>query len=90
MKQNSKINGTNTSVRVHAIIPNGIMIEVYGNVYFLPYNTNPWFENAKISDVFNIEPVGRTGVRWDALDVDLAIESLMHPEKYPLIAKYLP
>jgi len=87
MKQNSKINGTNTSVKVHAIVSNGIMIEAYGKEYFLPYNSNPWFENAKIYDVFNIEPVGRTGVRWDALDVDLAIESLIHPEKYPLIAK---
>jgi len=79
--------GTNTSVKVLAIVSNGIMIEVYGNVFFLPYNSNPWFENAKISDVFNIEPVGRIGIRWNALDVDLAIESLIHPEKYPLIAK---
>jgi hypothetical protein len=87
MKENSKTNGTNISVKVHAIVSNGITIEAYGNVYFLPYSTNPWFENAAIADVFNIEPVGRTGVRWDALDVDLAIESLTHPEKYPLIAK---
>jgi len=87
MKQNSKTNGISTSVKVHAIVSNGIMIEVYGNVYFLPYSTNPWFENAKISDVFNIESVGHNGVRWDALDVDLALESLVHPEKYPLIAK---
>ena len=44
-------------------------------------------KNAKISDVFNIEPVGRTGIRWEALDVDLFIESFIHPEKYPLVAK---
>ena len=75
------------SVKVLAIVSNGIMIEVYANVYFLPCSSNPWFENAKIADVFNIEPVGCAGVRWAALDVDLAIESLMHPEKYPLIAK---
>ena len=87
MKQNSTTNGTNTSVKVHAIVANGITIEVYGNIYFLPYNSNPWFENAKVTDVFNIEPVGCTGVRWDALDVDLSIDSLTHPEKYPLIAK---
>ena len=79
--------GISTSVKVLVIVSNGILIEAYGNAYFLPYISNPWFENAKISDVFNIEPVGRTGVRWDALDVDLAIESLEHPEKYPLIAK---
>jgi len=87
MKQNSTTNGTNTSVKVHAIVANGIMIEAHSNVYFLPYNSNPWFENAKVADVFDIESVGHTGIRWNALDVDLSIESLIHPEKYPLIAK---
>jgi len=87
MKKISTANGTSTSVKVHAIVANGITIEVQGNVYFLPYDSNPWFENAKVADVFNIEPVGRTGVRWDALDVDLAIDSLIHPEKYPLFAR---
>ena len=87
MKENSKKNGPNTSVKVHAIVSNGIIIEAYGNIHFLPYNSNPWFEHASIADIFNIEPVGRTGIRWDSLDVDLAIESLTHPEKYPIIAK---
>jgi hypothetical protein len=31
--------------------------------------------------------VGKSGIRWNTLDVDLAIDSLIHPEKYPLIAK---
>ena len=58
MKQSLTTNGTNTSVKVYAIISNGIMIEAFGNDYFLSYNSNPWFENAKINDVFNVEPVG--------------------------------
>ena len=86
MQRNSTKNGTNTSVKVHAIVSNGITVEAQGNTYFLPYSANPWFENAKVADVFNVEPVGKTGIRWDALDVDLAIESIIHPEKYPLIA----
>ena len=86
MQWNSTTSGTNTSVKVHAIVANGITVEVQGNTYFLPYSTNPWFESAKVTDVFNVEPVGKSGIRWDALDVDLAIESLAYPEKYPLIA----
>ena len=87
MKQNSINDGTHTSVKVNAIVPNGIAIEVMGNNFFLPYNTNPWFEQAKIADVFHVEMVGKTGVRWDNLDVDLAIDSFQRPEKYPLTAK---
>ena len=87
MNQNLKANGTNTSVKVISIVSNGIFIEAFGKEYFLSYTSNPWFIHARIVDIFNIEPVGRLGVRWDALDVDLAIECLNHPEKYPLIAK---
>ena len=88
MKQNSTINGTSTSIRVTAIVENGILIEVHGHEYFLPYNSNPWFENARVSDVFNVEPVGHLGIRWSLLDVDLSIDSLKYPEKYPLISKF--
>jgi hypothetical protein len=77
------------SVKVHAIAANGITIEAQGNTYFLPYSTHPWFENAKVSDVFNVEPVGTNGIRLDTLDVDLAIESMIHSEKYPLMAKLI-
>ena len=87
MKQNLTTNGLNTSVKVHAIVSNGITVEAFNNVYFLPYSKNPWFINASVSDVFNISPVGNIGIRWEALDVDLAIESLVHPEKYPLVMK---
>jgi ribosomal protein S1 len=89
MRKNSTKSGSNTSVKVHAIVSNGITVEVFGNTYFLPYNSNPWFEKAKVSDVFNVEMLGNEGIRWEALDVDLAIDSLTHPEKYPLIAKYI-
>jgi hypothetical protein len=30
---------------------------------------------------------GDDGIRWNALDVDLEIESLKHPEQYPLVMK---
>jgi hypothetical protein len=30
---------------------------------------------------------GDDSIRWDSLDVDLEIESFLHPEKYPLICK---
>lgn len=30
---------------------------------------------------------GRSAIEWEALGVDLEIESLKHPERYPLIMK---
>ncbi|MCQ2249789.1 MAG: DUF2442 domain-containing protein [Bacteroidales bacterium] len=65
----------------------GLMISVMGNDYFISYNRAPWFKDAKISDVLNVQMEGRSAIVWPTLDVDLEIESLKHPERYPLVMK---
>lgn len=87
LKQNTKC----TLVSVRSVMPDGIFISVLGNDYYLSYDRLPWFGNAKVSDIFNVEMCcGNEGIRWEALDVDLEIESLKHPEKYPLVMKRYP
>ncbi|MDR1675062.1 MAG: DUF2442 domain-containing protein [Tannerella sp.] len=61
-----------------------------GRDYYLSYDRLPWFKKAKVSDVFNVEMCGDDGIRWDALEVDLKIESLKHPEQYPLVMERTP
>jgi len=67
-------------------MPNGLFISVNNEEYYLSYDRLPWFKHAKVSDIFNVEPV-LDGIRWEALDVDLEIDSLKNPEKYPLVMK---
>jgi len=38
-------------------------------------------------EVFDVKMNGLDEIRWDKLDIDLDIESIKHPEKYPLIMK---
>ena len=47
----------------------GILLFVGGKEYYLSYDRYPWFRNA---------------LRWDAIDVDLEIDSIIHPERYPI------
>ncbi len=65
----------------------GIMISVKGNDYFLSYNRIPWMKDASIRNVLNVKLEGRDAISWPDLDVDLEIESLRHPERYPLVMK---
>ena len=88
MKQNSKKIGTNTFAKVLTITSGGIHIEIDEGEFFLPYSRVPWFKNAPVSDVLNVETRGKHSIRWNKLDVDLEIESLLYPEKYPLVVKY--
>lgn len=46
MKNNSKILEVNSE---------GLKIEVDNELYFLDYETYPWFENAKIYEFYNLE-----------------------------------
>jgi hypothetical protein len=87
MKKNLNKNTGNTSVKVISINSDGINITVSGKDYFISYNRVPWFRNAKESDIMNVTMFGRMGIRWEDLDVDLEIDSLEHPEKYPHVIK---
>ena len=80
-------NISNPSANVLMINSQGIMLSVCGNDYFLSYNRIPWMLTASIGDVLNVRMSGRNAIEWPTLNVDLEIESLKHPERYPLIMK---
>lgn len=90
METNLNASSQNTSVSVLMINAQGIMLSVLGNDYFISYNRMPWLKDARISDVLNVQMSGRSAIEWKNLDVDLEIESLKHPERYPLIMKRSP
>ena len=90
METNLNASSQNTSVSVLMINAQGIMLSVLGNDYFISYNGMPWLKDARISDVLNVQMSGRSAIEWKNLDIDLEIESLKHPERYPLIMKRSP
>ena len=85
MENTSKPNTQSTSANVLMINAQGLMISVDGNDYFLSYNRVPWMKDASICKVLNVQKEGRNAICWPDLDVDLEIESLKHPERYPLV-----
>ena len=76
-----------TSVSVLMINGQGIMISVGGQDFFLSYNRIPWMRDASINDVLNVQMCGNEAIEWPSLNVDLEIDSLRHPERYPLLIK---
>ena len=81
-------NNTNAiSASVLMINNQGIMISVEGNDYFLSYNRVPWMKDATVRNILNIKMSGKNAVEWPDLDIDLEIDSLKHPEHYPLVMR---
>jgi len=77
--------GASTSeAEVVNISPHGLWLHVKGREYFLPYKDFPWFKRARLSEIQDVRLLHGRILRWDDLDVDLALDSLEHPDRYPL------
>ncbi len=74
-------------VEVVNISRHGFWLFVRGVEYFLAFEDFPWFKNATIPSILNIQLLRPHHLYWPDLDVDLELESLQNPEKYPLIYK---
>ena len=84
----SAAHGSATSnVEVTNISPNGVWLLVEDRELFLSFNDFPWFRDAPVARVLEVERPGSDHLYWPALDIDLSIESIEHPESFPLIAR---
>jgi len=73
-------------VEVTNISRHGLWLLVDEEELFLPFDEFPWFMEASVSAVLNVQRQGADHLHWPALDVDLTLESIRHPERYPLVS----
>ena len=57
---------------------------------FVPFKEFPWFREASVRELTNVQLPSPHHLYWPDLDIDLAVESIEHPEKYPLVSKAQP
>jgi hypothetical protein len=85
---NSQALGKNTLVvEVTNISNHGIWLLTREKELFIPYEEFPWFKDAPVGKILNVEEPTTGHFYWPELDVDLGIESIEHPERFPLKAK---
>jgi hypothetical protein len=54
---------------------------------FLPFDEYPWFKRAPVEQILRLERPQPDHLHWPGLDIDLSVDSIKHPERYPLKAK---
>jgi hypothetical protein len=57
---------------------------------FLSFKEFPWFREASVRQITNVELPNPHHLYWPDLDIDLAVESIEHTEKYPLVSRAHP
>ena len=79
-KSTSAVEVTNVSVH-------GFWTLIHDREVFVSFKDFPGFEEASIQDLVAVDLPSPHHLYWPALDIDLAVDSLDHPERYPLVSR---
>ncbi len=79
--------GKSTSVQVTDISPDGIWLLHADEELFLPFEEFPWFRKASVEQILNVVEEMPGAFHWPDLDIDLGLEIIRHPERFPLKAR---
>ncbi len=83
--------GPSTSaVEVTNVSSQGFWLFVGQRERFVPFRDFPWFKNASIRPIAHVELPSPHRLYWPDLDIDVALESIEHPEKCPLVSTARP
>jgi hypothetical protein len=88
MNMTSAVLGIGTSpVEVTNISRHGFWLLLEDEELFLPFSEFPWFQEASVGKILNVELPSANHLYWPDLDIDLAVESIRHPERFPLVSQ---
>lgn len=73
-------------VEVTHISEHGFWLLLPAGEAFVAFELFPWFHDASIRQLQNVRLLHRDHLYWPDLDIDLAVESIEHPERYPLVS----
>lgn len=63
----------------------GIWLLIGEKESFLSFENFPWFRDASVGTIHNVELLNNNHLYWPDLDIDLAVESIEYPERFPLV-----
>ncbi len=66
------------------ISTHGLWILSNNKEFFLSYDDFPWFKNKTINDIIKVRSFGEGHLYWENLDIDLSLDIIEHPERFPL------
>jgi hypothetical protein len=79
-----------SQIEVTNISPHGFWLFIDETELFVPFTDFPWFKEASIAELTRVELPSPHHLYWPDLDIDLAVDSIQHPERYPLVSTAQP
>jgi hypothetical protein len=72
------------------VSPHGFWIFIGDRELFVPFKEFPWFREASVREITNVQLPSAHHLYWPDLDIDLAVESIEYPKNFPLVSQAQP
>ena len=88
--KSAKLGKLTSEVEVTNVSKHGFWLLIGEEELFLSFDHFPWFKNVPVGDLLNVTLLHPTHLYWQELDIDIAVESILHPKEFPLVSKSQP
>ncbi len=85
--KSAKLGKPTSDVEITNVSKHGFWLFIGDKERFVAFDQFPWFRSASIGHLLNVELPSAHHLYWPDLDVDIAIDSIDHPERFPLVSK---
>ena len=82
--------GDTSQVEVSGITGHGVWLFLGDREVFLSFKDFPWFRKAPVGGVLHVERPQPHHLHWPDLDVDLHLDSVLDPNRFPLVSRERP
>ena len=65
----------------------GFWVYLSGRELFVSFQQFPWFAEAPVGKIANVEWPSPDHLYWPELDIDLSVRSIECPQEFPLISQ---
>jgi len=76
-----------SQVEITNISSHGVWLLASDEELFLSFEEFPWFKNQTVGAIQNVEETRPGHFYWPDIDLDISVEIIKNPEKFPLKAK---
>ncbi len=84
--KSEELGARSSQVEVANISTQGFWLLLGDRELFLSFKDFPWFESVPVTKILEVEWPQADHLYWPELDVDLSVESIEHPERFPLVS----
>ena len=74
-------------VEVTHVSKHGLWLLLGDEELSVPFSEFPWFKQATIEQLSDVQRPTANHLYWPQLDVDLSVESIRNPGAFPLVSK---